>query len=492
MSEPAPGSVMARAHSVSPATMPGRYRRFCASVPNRASHGDDMSVCTSTLKATPPERQRAISSPSTTLERKSPPAPPYSTGNSRPRKPSSPSLRQNAFGIRPAASHSSTCGTTSFSTKARTLFRSIPCSSVNMAVFTLFPPGRGQGEGPSLDQLVGARENGPRNGKAEHLRCLEVDYEVELGRLLHGQIGGLGALENSLHVAGGAAEQLGDAGPVGHEPTHARELEEGIDSGDPVLRRELHDVRAVAHGERIGQHHETGEALLRHRREGAVELLRVAHLERPQGHRELGGGLPRLLQSQLHSRGRRIPDQADTLDGRHRFLEQLEPLPHQPFLFRLRETREVAAGAPEAFDDADADRIPHSHEDDGQGLDRRSGGDRARRGGDDDDLDLLLGELAQQGGEAIHVAIGPALHDDNVLALDIAPLAQTALESIEIVLVGGGRSRLEESDAPYAARVLGAGGGGHGHELGREGETTGEGADERAARDHSMTLSARW
>ena len=87
MSEPAPGSVMPSAHTVSPWTMPGRYFRFWASVPKRTSQGDDMSVWTSTLKATPPERQRASSSPSTTLEKKSPPAPPYSAGKSRPRKP---------------------------------------------------------------------------------------------------------------------------------------------------------------------------------------------------------------------------------------------------------------------------------------------------------------------------------------------------------------------------------------------------------------------
>src|SRR5262245_19642455 len=109
-----------------------------------------MSVCTSTLKATPPERHRAISSPSTTLERKSPPAPPYSTGNSRPRKPSSPSRRQNVLGICPAASHSSTRGTTSFSTKARTLLRSISCSSLNILVVTLSPLGREQPPGHRL------------------------------------------------------------------------------------------------------------------------------------------------------------------------------------------------------------------------------------------------------------------------------------------------------------------------------------------------------
>src|SRR6266478_8887859 len=125
-----------------------------------------MSVCTSTLKATPPDRHRAISSPSTTLERKSPPAPPYSRGNSSPRNPSSPSRRQNALGIRPASSHSSTRGKTSFSTKARTLFRSIACSGVNTpapylppsGLPTLSPEGegraRGWGEKLSLDHTT--------------------------------------------------------------------------------------------------------------------------------------------------------------------------------------------------------------------------------------------------------------------------------------------------------------------------------------------------
>src|SRR5262245_48214965 len=90
-----------------------------------------MSVWTRTLKATPPERQRAISSPSTTLARKSAPLPPYSGGNSRPRKPSSPRRRHSSRGMRPAASHSATRGATSFSTKAWIDRRSISCSSLN-------------------------------------------------------------------------------------------------------------------------------------------------------------------------------------------------------------------------------------------------------------------------------------------------------------------------------------------------------------------------
>src|SRR5215469_14009608 len=152
MSEPVPGSVMPSAHTVSPAMIPGRYARFCASVPKRVSHGEDMSVCTRTENATPPDRHRAISSPRTMLERKSPPAPPYSAGNSRPRRPSAPSRRQKAFGTRPASSHPSISGTTSLSTKARIVLRSSSCSSLNggEVIERSWPAAEASGEGEAL------------------------------------------------------------------------------------------------------------------------------------------------------------------------------------------------------------------------------------------------------------------------------------------------------------------------------------------------------
>ena len=100
-------------------------------------------------------------------------------------------------------------------------------------------------------------------------------------------------------------------------------------------------------------------------------------------------------------------------------------------------------------------------------------------------MSTFLDELAQQGGEAIDLAISPALHEDDASTLCVTALAQAALEGIEEVLIGRGSSRLEEADPPGLGRLLRAGDPGHGHERGRAG------ADERAARDHSMTLSAR-
>jgi hypothetical protein len=82
--------------------------------------------------ASDPERERAISSHSTMVVGKSAPAPPYFSSYSTPRKPSSPRRGQIDFGICPACSHSSICGSTSFSTNERTVCLNMSCCSLKI------------------------------------------------------------------------------------------------------------------------------------------------------------------------------------------------------------------------------------------------------------------------------------------------------------------------------------------------------------------------
>ncbi len=95
-----------------------------------------MSVCTPTAMAKEPERERAHSSCSTAEVMKSAAAPPYFSSYSTPKNPSSPIRRKMARGMRPATSHSSTRGMTSFSTNPRTAPRNISCCSLKTFIRT--------------------------------------------------------------------------------------------------------------------------------------------------------------------------------------------------------------------------------------------------------------------------------------------------------------------------------------------------------------------
>ena len=115
--------------TVSPRQIAGRYFSLSASLPVQYTCGEAMSQCTPTAIANDPERERAHSSCSTALIITSAPAPPYFSSYSRPKKPSSPMRRKIVLGMRPAASHASTWGMTSFSTNDRTVARNMSCCS---------------------------------------------------------------------------------------------------------------------------------------------------------------------------------------------------------------------------------------------------------------------------------------------------------------------------------------------------------------------------
>src|SRR6478752_9161845 len=58
------------------------------------------------------------------------------------------------------------------------------------------------------DHPIRSRQHVGRNRQADLFCCLEIDDQVELCWLFDGQIGGLCALENLVHVSGGAAGQV--------------------------------------------------------------------------------------------------------------------------------------------------------------------------------------------------------------------------------------------------------------------------------------------
>ena len=65
-----------------------------------------------------------------------------------------------------------------------------------------------------LDDLVGAGEDRWRHGETERVRGLQIDDQLEPGRLLHRQIGGLGSLKYPSGVNGDLTPCADEAWPI--------------------------------------------------------------------------------------------------------------------------------------------------------------------------------------------------------------------------------------------------------------------------------------
>src|SRR5215469_3132958 len=79
------------------------------------------------------------------------------------------------------------------------------------------------------------------NGYAERLCSLEINYQLELGGLLDGQIGRLRASQDFGHVSGGSSEHILGVRPIGHQATIDGELTLPVQGRQLALCGELYN-----------------------------------------------------------------------------------------------------------------------------------------------------------------------------------------------------------------------------------------------------------
>src|SRR2546427_5180875 len=82
----------------------------------------------------------------------------------------------------------------------------------------------------SLDDLVGSNQDRLRDREAEGPRRLDVDHELELGRLLDWKIGGLRTPQNLVNVSRRPTGEVRNIRPVAHETAGLHSLSENIHS----------------------------------------------------------------------------------------------------------------------------------------------------------------------------------------------------------------------------------------------------------------------
>src|SRR5262249_41722498 len=88
----------------------------------------------------------------------------------------------------------------------------------------------------SLNHLVGACEQCRRNRKAKRLCSVEVDNQIELGRLYNWQLGRLGTLENSSGIVAREPPLVWDAGTIADQGTSSGQLAVSVNCRDAMLR----------------------------------------------------------------------------------------------------------------------------------------------------------------------------------------------------------------------------------------------------------------
>jgi hypothetical protein len=84
-------------------------------------------------------------------------------------------------------------------------------------------------DGVSFDDLVGACKNRLRDCQAERVGGVQIDDQLEFGRLLDRQIGGFGAVEDLSGVDADLAIDSGEAGSIADQAAGRGELALFID-----------------------------------------------------------------------------------------------------------------------------------------------------------------------------------------------------------------------------------------------------------------------
>src|SRR5262245_14920694 len=232
-----------------------------------------------------------------------------------------------------------------------------------------------------------------------------------------------------MHVHRAASEQVGQARAVGQKAAGYRNLSGYEHSRYPIVGEKIDDPPDAELVEGIVGHQERIGALPHHGSEGVVEFIGTAHRDGEQlypqrlyRHSQLGelGGVGGIIW---------IPKKGHTREGGNNLLEEL-----QPFSSDLRPKvgvpGDIASGPGEARYQPGPHWIANSHHDDGGRRCRLLGREGRWRTERRDEVDGAMDQLDRDPRQPIGQPTGVAIVECDVLAFQIAKIAQAVPEGV--------------------------------------------------------------
>ena len=225
---------------------------------------------------------------------------------------------------------------------------------------------------------------------------------------------------------------LAQVRPIGDEASQIDEFAKAEYRRKPVLQREVGKPPLIEDHERVGENNQGLRVLAGHAGKCLVDLGGRACLESAHGKVQPAGGFLGLLVLQCLVAILRIVEDRDAGECRNKFLEQLESFARQVG-GNAGQAGRLAAGSGDAGDQT-VEWIA-GRNDDGNGGACFLGRLQALIAGDEQQVHVEAEQLARERGKTIEITPRPPGLNGDVLALDIAQLAQPLPEHVKEKLV---------------------------------------------------------
>src|SRR5262249_48612895 len=128
-----------------------------------------------------------------------------------------------------------------------------------------------------LNNLICSPQYGLWDGKPKGFRGPEVYHELQLGRLLDGQLTGLCAIQNLRDLSSRTPKYIERTRTIGDKGTA-----QGVgptDQGESALYREFGDPESVRREQQARHQDDTASTLASYRCERRFEFIRITHLD---------------------------------------------------------------------------------------------------------------------------------------------------------------------------------------------------------------------